>query len=756
MGKKSKDNKMSIDPKSSRMDILDKIGKKMYNIHEQALFSYDEFVYLLSIKPKMILRDIFQYFYDMVFYYVPEGIDEYSVTSESIGFLKYDMHNLFISGCAEPFYADRIFANRFMSLICSFRKGIQNNQIYLFEGPVGSGKSTFLNNLITKLENYSVKPEGAMYKIAWELDITELPGYLISPQHSEKADINQKKDNKLLISCPNNDHPITIFPKHLRKELLSSVIEDKKVYKEISDNKDYEWVFNKEACAFCNLMFNHLSGIYKNPLSALRKVHPRRIEFNRHFGRVVSIFNPGDPLLEGTIENKELQHNINKLFSTDELPYLHSYLAYTNNGVLALMDIKENNKTRLMNLHGIISDGVRKVNHIEEKISSLFLGVINPEDTVVYTNVQSFVDRVVTIKIPYVLDYNTEVNIWKHKFGSHVANAFMPRVLKNFSKIIISTRMNTNTDTFDDWLAQSAKYKNYVDKNLFLLKMELYVGNIPRWLEERDIQNFKKEIRKRVISATENEGYNGISGRQSLNIFNKFISKYELGIQNIIMPNIMDFVSNEPFLKNVVSEEFTKTLYNLYEFNILDEVKESLYFYNEAKMKRDIKNYLFALNFEPGEKVFSPETGDTLELNDDFYNSVEPFIFGESNIENIKELRKQEHLTYVTQTLTKEIKLKNIPVEQTEQFLHLFGKYTDNLKKSTLVPYENNVHFKSCIETHNTPAFNKFENTLKKRVARLFENMCKKFGYTETSAQYIILYVLDNNLNQRFKDFGIK
>jgi len=55
-------------------------------------------------------------------------------------------------------------------------------------------------------------------------------------------------------------------------------------------------------------------------------------------------------------------------------------LALTNNGIYALMDIKDNNITRLLSLHGIISDGVHKVEHIEEKINTLFLGLVNPED----------------------------------------------------------------------------------------------------------------------------------------------------------------------------------------------------------------------------------------------------------------------------------------------------------------------------------------------------------------------------------------
>ena len=76
------------------------------------------------------------------------------------------------------------------------------------------------------------------------------------------------------------------------------------------------------------------------------------------------------------VMHPQLQTMLNDLLKTDSVSYIFSYLAKTNNGVYALMDIKENNIKRLMDLHGIISDGVHKVGYIEEKIKTLFVGVI--------------------------------------------------------------------------------------------------------------------------------------------------------------------------------------------------------------------------------------------------------------------------------------------------------------------------------------------------------------------------------------------
>ena len=188
--------------------------------------------------------------------------------------------------------------------------------------------------------------------------------------------------------------------------------------------------------------------------------------------------------------------------------------------VLALMDIKEHNIERLKNLHGVISDGVHKVLLIEEQIKSFFIGLINPEDKHHFDNVKSFQDRIVTVDIPYILDYKTEVAIYTNKFGKKICERFLPRVLNNFAKIIISSRMMQNSPGINRWITNIENYRKYLDKNKLLLKMDIYTGIIPTWLSDEDLGRFDKEMRKAVLADSDREGKKGFSGRQSIqNLF---------------------------------------------------------------------------------------------------------------------------------------------------------------------------------------------------------------------------------------------
>ena len=136
--------------------------------------TFPEFTDLLGKSPRLVFRNIFQMFYDMMHNYVGEGINEYPDDPESIDFVYYDTSRLFEEGTDHPFFADRLFANRLISHVKTFRRGIRQNRIYILEGPHGCGKSTFLNNLLMKFEQYSRTEEGAAYEIVWRLNRKDL------------------------------------------------------------------------------------------------------------------------------------------------------------------------------------------------------------------------------------------------------------------------------------------------------------------------------------------------------------------------------------------------------------------------------------------------------------------------------------------------------------------------------------------------------------------------------------------------------
>ncbi len=758
----------AIAGKAKRLESLIKLSNNLRERERRFPITFNDFLYNASRNPEVVFRDIFQLFYDMLHHYVPDGEDDYSVTDQSIGFVQYDFSKLFVEDSDNPFFADRLFANRIMNLAEGLKKGGHRNSILLFEGPPGSGKSTFLNQLLQKLEDYAKTDAGTTYKVFWKITLKALEKYRKFRGGNAKSGNGEEYLNdsvtdslngschlpsgNLEFSCPNHDHPILMIPKSYRKEFLDELIPDEKFKERLFNEKQYEWVIKGVPCNICNALYKALLDTTGDPLAVYSMLNARKNFFSRQLGEGISVFNPGDQVIKKPITNITLQRALNNLFSSDEIRFYYSYLAKTNNGMLALMDIKENNVFRLKEYHGIISDGVHKVELAEEYINTLFIGLVNPADKKEYEDIPSFQDRIETVKIPYILDYKTEISVYRNKFGSKIESHFMPRVLENFAKIIISTRLDIDSPTIKSWIANPESYSKYTDKDMLLLKMDLYAGKVPIWLSDKDIKGFNRNIRKRLVEESEFQGRNGISGRQCLTVLNRLLNLYTDSEKLITMDMLKEFFGQEAKNLNVeIPSGFIDSLINSYDYEVLQEVKEAIYYYNEKQLSDEILDYLFAINYEPGTTKQCNYTAHTIEVTEEFFDDFESMLLGgSSTISDRKSFRKDMHSEYITSTISQEIQLEGKAITETEQYKKLFERYTRNLKEHSLTPYAESENFRRAILDYGTSNFNAYDKRIRRDVELLLTNLVKKFSYSPEGARQISLYVLDKGLIKKY------
>ncbi len=736
---------------------------------------FKDFLKLLSEKPGLIMRNIFRTFHDMVISYVEKGEDEYPDDPESIHYVGYDCSKLFIENVDNPFFADRLFANRLINLAEALRHGAQQNKIYIFEGPPGCGKSTFLNNILRKFEEYSHSEEGLRYETIWRIN-RKLFGHSIDAENSPSAEKliqllmkaaggNQGKNFKpshtpgsadefIEIPCPSHDNPIMIIPKHFRRAFFDDLFKNDEFKFILSSEKDYAWVFRDTSCTICSSLYSALLENLKEPEKVFEMIYAQPYKFNRRLGQGISVFNPGDkPLSRPILTNEILQQKINTILrDSNQVEYIYSRYAKTNNGIYALMDIKSNNTERLIELHNVISEGVHKVEDIEENVNSLFLAVMNPEDKANLKDSRSFLDRIEYINIPYVMDLNTEVKIYQSTFGKHIEGNFLPQVIANFARMIISTRLNPESKALLEWIGNPEKYSLYCDKNLLLLKMEIYRGVIPTWLTGEDRKRFTAKRRRTIIEESNKEGSKGISGRDSINLFNEFYSIYAKEDKLINMPMLYKFFTHYQQEKNtIIPEGFLDSLVCMYDYNILQEVKESLYLYNEEQIATHVQNYMFAINFESGSVAHCHYTNEKLEITEEYFRRIEDFLL-EKKIDDRSRLsfRKDAQKEYTSKALTQEIMTEGKPIQETALYQKLLERYVYNLKEKVLDPFLENENFRRAIKDFDEEDFKTYDKKIREDVTFLMNNLYTRYNYSKKGAKEICIYVIDKDLTRKY------
>jgi predicted Ser/Thr protein kinase len=740
---------------------------------------FEEFLNILTAEPSRILRNIFQTFHDMIKTYVKESEDTLSNGNDKLNFTNYDCSGLFVEDSETPYFTDMLFANRFMKQMEYLRHGAQQNRIYIFYGPHGCGKSTFLNNLLKKFELYANTQEGLRYEIVWRLDIKKLKDKDISVSAFEKLihfveDKEERqfksestecespekiiagiKGDYLEIPCISHDNPFLIIPKDQRRVVLDELIKNDEFKWRLFTEKEYEWVFKEDVCTICSSIYQFLLERLENPSKVFKMLYARPYYFNRRLGNGISVFNPGDhPLKQNVISNQILQKRINSLFQDSNIiNYLYSRFAKINNGIYALMDIKSHNVNRMVELHNIISEGLHKVEDIEERVNSLFFALMNPEDKKNIRDFPSFEDRIQYIDIPYVLDIKTEVKIYNNIFGRHIKGSFLPMVLENFARIVICTRIGKKSLALTEWIKEPKKYENFCDEKLMLLKMELFSANVPKWLSEEDVKLLDHKVFKKIIAESEIYGKEGLSGRDAIKLFDRFYSKYAKEDRFISMPDLCTFFNKlDDQTKKMIPEGFLESLLRMYDYSILQQVKESLYYYNEDQIGKDIKNYISAVTNELDSIVKCLFTKEKLHVTQELLESIENRLLSEDlDKKRREEIRTDVLKEYTTRTLTHEIMIEGKEIEQTRLFASLYDRYVHNLKKRVLEPFLGNENFRNAIKDFDTEKFKSHDKRIKKDVTFLLDNLVTKFEYTIQGANEACIYVIDNGLANKFK-----
>ena len=483
-----------------------------------------------------------------------------------------------------------------MKLVNMFKSAAKRygteKRVILLHGPVGSSKSTIARLLKRGLEEYSRRPEGALYTFGWARDLDD-------------------PDN--VVPCPMHEEPLRLVPDHLRPMFATQLSEDRKA-------DDNPIRIEGDLCPFCRQEFRDALGRYNGDWTrVLNHIRVRRLLLSSQDRVGIGTFQPKD---EKNQDSTELTGDINyrKIaeYGSDSDPRAFNFdgeFNIANRGMIEFIEVLKLDVAFLYELLGASQEHVIKPKKFPQTcIDEVILGHTNePEYRRLQNNeyMEALRDRTVKVDIPYITKLTEEIKIYEKDYnpkkiqGKHIA----PHTIEMAAMWAVLTR-----------LEEPKKH------NLSLMqKLKLYNGKTLPGYTEDNVKELRKEAQR--------EGMDGISPRYVQDkISNALVSDLnERCVNPFLVLNELDAGLKHHAL--VTSEEQRQRYRELlnevrseYEDTVKNEVQRAIAA-DEAAISRLCSNYVDNVKaYTQKEKVRNPYTGQDDEPDERLMRSIEEKI----------------------------------------------------------------------------------------------------------------------------------
>src|SRR5437588_9347826 len=437
--------------------------------------SLEDYMKLVQENPR-VTRNAFQRIYDMILSY---GVDDYLEHKKKITryrFFRDDRHN-----GRDAVYGIDQSLNHLVDIFKSASKNYgTEHRVILLHGPVGSAKSTIVRLLKKGLEEYSQRPEGAMYTFAWTNIANDLEKEVFALVNDE-------------LPCPMREEPLHLIPSDQRDKLIEELMRN-------SSDPNYPISVEGDLCPACRQMYRELMRRYKGDwFKVMDHVKVRRLVLSEKDRNGIGTFQPKD---EKNQDSTELTGDINyrkiAIYGSDSDARAFNFdgeFNVANRGIIEFIEVLKLEVAFLYDLLGASQEHkIKPKKFPQTDIDEVHIRHTNePEYRKLQNNefMEALRDRTVKIDIPYITRLQDEIRVYEKDYnsekirGKHVA----PHTVEMASMWAVLTRLETPKKA-----------------NLTLLqKLKLYDGKtLPGFTEEN-----VKELREETTS----EGLQGISPR---------------------------------------------------------------------------------------------------------------------------------------------------------------------------------------------------------------------------------------------------
>jgi serine protein kinase len=649
--------------------------------------TFEEYVQIVEKNP-LVARTAFQRVHDMVVSY---GSETYLDGKRKV--TRYHFFDDPIEDGKDAIFGLDVSLQKMVSFFKSAAKRYgTEKRVLLLHGPVGSSKSTVARLIKKGLEDYSKKPEGALYSYTWHIKKTDFPEHIVDME---------------TFPCPMNQDPLLLIPHEFREEIEAKLNVGNKTEHQIKIEGD----LNPACRQIYSAMMKHYHGDWTK---VIKHISVRRVIFSERDRVGIGTFQPKDEKnqdsteLTGDVNYRRIAH-----YGSDSDPRAFNFdgeFNIANRGIIEFVEVLKLDVAFLYDLLGASQEHkIKPKKFPQTDIDEVIIGHTNePEYRKLQNNefMEALRDRTVKIDIPYITKWNEEIKIYKKDYSrkkvksKHVA----PHTLEMAAMWAVLTRL------------EEPKKANLT----LMQKLKLYDGKtLPGYTEENI-----RELRKEAVR----EGMEGVSPRyvqdkisnalvddrnpKSINPF-MVLNELEGGLKH------HSLISNEETKKRY--RELIAVVKQEYEDIVKNEVQRAICADEEAIAKL-CANYIDNIKaYTQHEKVRNTYTGTDEEPDERLMRSIEDKI-------DIPESRKddfrREIMNYIG-ALAIDQKMFNYKTnERLYKALEfkLFEDQKDSIKLTSLV---------SSVVDRDT----------QQKIDVVKQRLINNYGYDDTSATDVLNFV---------------
>ena len=609
-------------------------------VADRSLMSFDEYLDEFLARPHRHSRSVAQYLRDLFDFH-----GAYEVETPSGSIRRFKLFDMPFDEGEDKLIGHELAQNEVYEALNNFIRERHPTRLILLHGPNGSAKTSLIHCLARALEDYSRRPEGALYRFNWIFPTEKISrasiGFEGRSRDASKgkrlgtyAHLNDLEvDAKLIEEL--RDNPLLLIPLAQRRALLDGVFEGSEDFV-LSDYLLNGELSHKSRQVFDALLTSH-SGDYTE---VLKHIQVERFYISQRYRRGLSIIEP-QMRVDASTRQVTADRSLTSLpasLQNQSLFEPQGDLVNGNRGMIAFNDLLKRPLELNKYLISACEDGATPLEHATLYLDAFFIASANEDYLEAFKTTpdySSFKGRLTLVKMPYMLDYEVERDIYEQLIGAtDLAKPLAPHTTELAALWAVLTRL-----TRPDPEAYPEAIRPVIKALSPLEKARIYaLRQLPDKLDPKQSKELRAHIEALFEEGAREQKYEGRYGVSPREMKNLLLHAAQRPNHNCLSPlalfevlrDAMRDPSVYPFLQLKADGEyrqpiaFIELIRKEYLERLDAEVRACMGLIDESRYDTYFTLYVTTVShWLKGEKIYNRITGRSETPNVSFLEEVE-------------------------------------------------------------------------------------------------------------------------------------